>query len=562
MFLYFFSDGTLVPIIRRCPQGFVEKLSGILDRIVRYLWKCEETVRNDHLILLEIHNTFKVEQFRARRCNIERSRAVAQRLLSVYRALIKRSKGSPSKPPSKGGTLKHHPIAPKKTGTHKRKKSFFAHLCWCGSSSQNIEDAVDPKHPTEVHEIPPASRTTPKSPNIVRSFNENSCLGKESLELILELSPMFEKSDRSFAWMLNDEVVLDKHMDFGWNDFVDYSALIPLTTANIQSKRSTAGSSFYRPQGDYIPTADKSISSHTPSEGQEKLFTSILEAAEYYCSRHWIFKYYKIPSFLLNHAVNERDLMPIDDPDRSDSDEDSISNPSSFTSGSKLYSVSSRPTGDDNSSAQPFYLGDPNRPLDPFADFDWMDESFACHYVPHLLDETEDPKPSYIFLPELSDLVITSILEKSHPNLNHDDVKALVMDSQFHHILADKSEKVLIQRVWSLFTKARNSCSLYRDQKMNLMGLKRQVRLSLSGIAMNMLRLRTFSRQFKSSIYCYSLMTSMLLNNSDFFQESKNSSLSSKSAEKFRAMKLQERLPQTVYVHYVSIFSNGFYLFL
>lgn len=541
----------------------MEKLNSILDRIVRFLWKCEETIRNNHLILLEMHNTFKLEQIRAKRYNIERSRTVAQRLLGVYRALIKKGKSSGTKAVAKISPIhKQVSVPTKKTAKSKKKQGFFANFCGCGASQQSIDNVIDPLNHTAINEeIDVSQRKHSKGDKvilIVRPFSDKPCIGKDCWDLIEEFTPLFNQSDRMFCWRLNDEVVLDKHMDFGWNNFVDYTSLIP-PPVNPTSKKSFMSTSFYQPN-EYGQHRDKSL--FISANLVDQSFQSPLEVIEYFCVRSWIFKYHKIPPFLLSHIVSERDLLPLEDPEKSDSDDESISNPSSFTDGgSKVYSVaSSRPTADDSSSAQPFHLGDPNRPLDPFADFDWMAESFASYYVPPLLEDPEEVKASFVFLPELSELALEKFIGDNQSKISIDDAKTIVKDATFHKNLAIKSEKVLIQRIWSLFAKARNSCTLYRNQKMNLLGLKRQIRLSLSSIAMNTLRLRTFSRQFKSSIYCYDLLTSMLLNNNEFYQEPKLSfSLdpSKNGNDKFRAMKLQERLPQAVYVHYVSL--NPFY---
>jgi hypothetical protein len=492
LFLFIFSDGSLIPHLRRSTQSEIQKLKDILDRIVRFLWKCEESVRNSHLILLEIHNIFGIELLRACRRDAQRSRTVAQRLIGVFKSLIKKSKVNAQNPLPMEKSDASNVGGEKNAVTQKR--SFFYHLCGCGGAKQN-KDVVDPKRPSATSKLIRASKQQDLDP--IKKYT-HECFTREVRQLIEELTRISKQPDSIFLWTLNDETVLEKIMDFGWSNLIDYS--LPC---------SSMKEPFISAQ-DYIESKSQQIS---------------------------ISKYAKLPSFLLIHIL---DFYELRDSYISDVDDDSTSSSFSFGGG--------------NRSKLSAELDD-RRPLDPFYDFQWMRESFTTSYVKPLLNNHIGVDPSFVVLPELSQIIK---MEWFAGNLTFEDAQRTIQKNSFHEQVAHKSEKVLIQRVWSLFAKMKNSCFLYRNQKINLAGLKRQVRLSLRCVALNMLRLRAFSRQFKSSLFDYDVLTSMLQQHADFNQESKSSLLFNPPKhviDKFRPIKLQERLPQAVYVHYVSFAS-------
>lgn len=88
LFLTLFADGCLLPILRRASIGFLQKLSSLLDRIVIFLWIADyRKARDEHVFLLEIHQTLHLEESRLGKTKGAQGRAVAadlHKLLTKY----------------------------------------------------------------------------------------------------------------------------------------------------------------------------------------------------------------------------------------------------------------------------------------------------------------------------------------------------------------------------------------------------------------------------------------------------------------------------------------------
>eukprot|EP01032_Pedospumella_encystans_P007621 gene7621-9125_t len=194
-------------------------------------------------------------------------------------------------------------------------------------------------------------------------------------------------------------------------------------------------------------------------------------------------------------------------------------------------------------------------PVDPFADFDWMDESFA-DYSPHsltlqaraLLERQQNASHTRsrnkykrlilgddvaqfpaLFMPEFDEAHLFSADQVKTSSSKHDGkhkhmsvgsiattnpftkpaVSAAVelVDSptnrEYLRRLDERAETVLIQRAWRCYLLLQNAQWGYRSGKRSLSVLHHDVRSALGCLTLNMVRLRAFSRQYQPTIQEY-----------------------------------------------------------
>lgn len=160
--------------------------------------------------------------------------------------------------------------------------------------------------------------------------------------------------------------------------------------------------------------------------------------------------------------------------------------------------------------------------LDPFRDFVWMDEELV-----HLSSGFSDRNYTQM--------------------LNKDAKPEQMSDSEWELFC----EKILIQRTWSCFLRLNNLCSLAETRKISGNGINALARSTLDRIYQTMVRIRVFSKQYKSNLYDYKTLQDLLKNDNSLPQPISDES---KFANRyFEAFSLRDRLPNLCYTLLVSL---------
>jgi hypothetical protein len=144
------------------------------------------------------------------------------------------------------------------------------------------------------------------------------------------------------------------------------------------------------------------------------------------------------------------------------------------------------------------------QPLDPYADFAWMNESYSSYFTESLLhpDASGSSRSNCDpLVPEAFDSLSTG-----HRSLLS-NANALANDSSdARRVFADleaRSESVMIQRVWRCYLLMRTAQRNYQSRKYSMDMLRHSIRSTLRNLSLFMYRLRAFSRQYKGKISVY-----------------------------------------------------------
>ncbi|RYG70392.1 hypothetical protein EON64_00295 [archaeon] len=545
LFCYLFADGCLVPIIRRCTYDFLVKIEHILDRIVRFLWKLDQQIRNNHLFLLEMHVLFSVEKSRVLKAQARRARRCNKSLTPALRVCIVAANLQSDKTVSSGKAGKLTPLQRAMSMTKMAVNSADI------GQPYHIEDIVHAEQPTTsrrrgifriLREIfsctsyrPDAAVRTPPEQR-PQTLHSSSSMWRRSLsihnsaettttsytllslaEFDSEIQQAVGASTKIYSELLVS-CVEDKVLDFGWSRFVDYDDM------ETAMRTSTANSKSLEEKRDF--RIDLSINIPT------SMLTRTL-------------RYINVPTVLSKHILSKQDILDGGATPLEGGIHGTQRRPSG--PGSRKQSPSTRYTHGQQSPSLQQMMATPVRdqqPLDPYEDFLWMDDSFSPHYfsasTPHRVR-------SELYLSE-SPVLCNSADER--------------ISARTKELLC---EKALIQRVWSYFLKVSNACtySHSRQKRASVASLNKVVRQSLSKVYQSMMRIRAFSRQFKSSMVDFHQLSDLLHTVPDFSDDPRinihnNASiyLSAVKAQRFamasKAVRLQERLTRMTYVVYIN----------
>lgn len=254
------------------------------------------------------------------------------------------------------------------------------------------------------------------------------------------LSSAVGKTDREFYNFINDGLVRDKIHDFGWKKYVNYQ-----TVLNKLNDLNT------------LPLSN---SSQVVSEFD---LDHILQLDSATC----ISKYSLLPEYLKKYVLLKMDLLRVD--------------PSSPVA----VDTSSQPDQSSHSD------GIGNLPLDPFFDFEWMDESYAS-YVSGCVDSSskEDDDDSkggghHHHSNPLLSLYMPEFDEISDPHRPRSELNINALSA-----LDSRAETVLIQRLWQCWLSVNNSLDNYQSRKYNMNVLRHNIRNSLRKLSLFNYRLR------------------------------------------------------------------------
>jgi tetratricopeptide (TPR) repeat protein len=212
------------------------------------------------------------------------------------------------------------------------------------------------------------------------------------------------------------------------------------------------------------------------------------------------------------------------------------------------------------------------KPIDPFYDFDWMNDSYCLDYTPTLFpsaspcsskfSRAKSPSSSSPSSPPPS---LQQSLLSNFPELSEKYASCVnLSNAESFQDLEKYAEKVLVYRMWHLIMKNQNLMNEYRSHSTSFSTVGRTMRFSLSKLSHNMLRLKSLTRQLKGSFMSFDNLLQMLQRNSDFtdlppstFSASQpidktamSTSFSDDTAKKIH--RLQYRLPKMIYLLNVS----------
>eukprot|EP01034_Spumella_vulgaris_P021757 gene21757-27813_t len=145
------------------------------------------------------------------------------------------------------------------------------------------------------------------------------------------------------------------------------------------------------------------------------------------------------------------------------------------------------------------------QPLDPYADFTWMDDSFSSYYSEALLSPVPLATPNRVGCDPLLPEAIDGLSEDSRHLLASTDSLASG-STEARNVFAEleaRSEGVMIQRVWRCYLMMRNAQRNYQSRKYSMDMLRHSTRSTLRNLSLFMYRLRAFSRQYKGKITIY-----------------------------------------------------------
>jgi hypothetical protein len=601
LFQYLFADGVLVPLVRRASASFVCKARNLIDRMVQYMYVLDATTVNSNLQLLDMQIIFGHEVERLQGRNAARSQAVAAWLPDVLTRLIVGDTTVPAAPSGGNNAASQRAAQKSKRKTISRVSRFFSRLFRSDSNPELPQTAS--QEPSTVSSVSFAERTEgpthrrvsngspPKSSmrSDISSVQRSSATGgsgkaTNSFDSFIERSGFNAQLDmRRFYNIMNAGLVAEKVHDFGWSRLVEHEALLKsIVKVPAPAVRSQSDSSASTVPPGFVQNAATDLSSLVSLNLRAKLDFAIK------------FRRLAMAQFLHEHVLRRAQLTVDDDLDGGDGwmagdayGELDLAPGSEAAAVAALFRSSLRlkapltPRSDSTPRSNSFSGlalgnlsphkaallnlaargGSPSRaaavdlPIDPYADFDWMDESFA-DYTPHgrslqiraMIERMQGSSAregsgsrnkyrrvalgvdtaqfSALFMPEFDEAHHFTAEEVQHASSEHlqhhrnatgssltdnwinadnADRPSCVagIDAEYLRGLDSRAETVLVQRAWRCYLLLQNAQRGYRSAEGSVGSLghvRHEARSALCSLSLNMVRLRAFSRQYQTSM--------------------------------------------------------------
>jgi hypothetical protein len=593
LFLHLFVDGCSIPLLRVCSLDFAEKMLIILNRIVRFLWKWDRNIRNTHLNLLEIQNyavmdSRRVNQRNKRKLHVLREKIQLEQFLGLltegkhpwFRESVQfSSRSNPSSMQISTST------SSKKDKFFKRVRRSFRSMVRRPQSSNLRGDQISAR--TDNQSSRQEDAFTPAT------FYTRTCVFLENLIEILFLKEILEESDRVFCVNYMNRIVVDRIMDFGWTEFTDYNltlvnnASLGFFLNSTVSRDSTCTDPAFLKIAGTRSTDTNTISLLSPKRAsvqnsvmgmqntENKISRSTSQLKENNSTAEIILKIIRnayisgkrVPKYLRPFILTWGDVISIEmnTEDVDDPLSTQLMNAGHF---SKFISTkengpagnTGRNVGMDENEQNEQIPEDPlvtlllnEKPLDPFFDFDWMDESYCLDYTSKLFPA--DIKPQHFLgnFPELLEKVSAGASVPASNGLS------TYFNAESLKEVEELGEKILISRIWHLFQKNNNlvaNSSLCSSLSTNVIG--KLMRSSLSRVSQNMLRLKSFTRQYKGSLLSFDNLHSVLQKNIGLQNDLPDTQ---ELLEIQRFTNLQCRLPKLIYLQNVDNLLLGYHPF-
>ena len=604
MFLHLFADGALVPLVRRASMQFVRKITAVLNRIVRFIWTLDTPTANANLFLLDLQIVLSHEVERCVRRNAVKASHVSEWLPDVLDRLLPVNSGINSTATlATTDSVKRNP----KSRFSRFFKRIFGSSHKKSDSPESNMDSVrsDDAAPALRIITPPGSlrsadKPTINTPTSMRTVRTKSNTTFDSF--IQRFGFDAHLDVRKFYNLMNHDLVSEKVYDFGWSKCVEHDSLLK-PISNSPDSRPFSVSSVH--SGASSLTAQVHYNAHSAESPGHNLITNIdvLVILNLRAKLDYQEKYKALDSarYIKDHVLRRGDLV-IQMDSEEDYDLENLNNSADINNANSreedasmeggllnrnntsglfptqlLAKGGSSPRSGSSSKAGSFTNAQPlspaiqsqassgskaldpllDIPVDPFADFDWMDESFA-DYSPHshslqaraLLDRQQSNSSALhisrrskykrfilgddvaqfgsLFMPEFDEAHLYTTDEVKSSSNKHSNISSnsptnsistarnsnapvpaadidstSAVNSEYLRSLDERAETILVQRAWRCYLLLQNAQWGYRDGKRSLGVLRNDVRSALSCLTLNMVRLRAFSRQYQPSMSEY-----------------------------------------------------------
>jgi hypothetical protein len=457
------------------------------------------------------------------------------------------------------------------------------------STASSVTFAERAEGPTQ-RRVSNGSPTKSSMRSDISSVQRSSATGgsgkaTNSFDSFIERSGFNAQLDmRRFYNIMNAGLVAEKVHDFGWARLVEHESLLKtLGKVPAPAVRSQSDSSASTVPPGFVPNAATDLSSLVSLNLRAKLDFAVK------------YRRLAVAQFLHEHVLRRAQLMVDDDLDGGDGwlagdaygeldlapGSEAAAVAALFRSTSLRLKIPLTPRSDASQKGNSFSSfmlggmsphkaalmnlaargGSPARasavdlPLDPYADFDWMDESFA-DYTPHgrslqiraMIERMQGSSSregsgsrnkyrrvalgvdtaqfSALFMPEFDEAHHFTAEEVQHASSEHlqhhrnatgssltdnwvnadnADKPSCVagIDADFLRGLDSRAETVLVQRAWRCYLLLQNAQRGYRSAEGSVGSLghvRHEARSALCSLSLNMVRLRAFSRQYQSTM--------------------------------------------------------------
>jgi hypothetical protein len=482
LFLHLFSDGILIPLLRRASLPFLREVYELLNKLIRFMIMCEKTIMNLNLALLDIQAllSYEIENVSMRRrIDVKMSQ---KKLLD----LIEKN--------CDGEDLL---IAAAVSGKMTTSKQQQMKLMEIEMGQQNpIHDNI------EFDDYDDHDRANAMM--IKNDFDNNNIFNSVKI-LLNKLSLHGFESERVFYNLFNAEIVLDKTHDYGWSRHVDYEQMLNFKALNDNNNNKNNDNK----NNNNTATADEMklmMMNETCYETSLRINNMI--KLNYHLKNH------KIPSSLLPYILKQDDIFKRSNNSRISKNKDVKSK--HHHSRHRSHRHSHHHHHHHRLSIQKLKKMQ-ETPLDPFTDFYFMNENYTDYRVlhniatksspqlsssPHSLSSLsstihETPLYTSMFLSELNenyekDMTASTAFSKKSP--------LYYLNNNYFKEIDHRCEIILIQRIWNCFVRIKKYKNDYYSHQFNSNQLRHTVRNNLVTLSLFMTRLRAFSRQLQPSL--------------------------------------------------------------
>jgi len=484
LFLHLFSDGILIPLLRRASLPFLREIYELLNKLIRFMIMCEKAIMNLNLTLLDIQAllSYEIENVSMRRrIDVKMSQ---QKLLD----LIEKN--------CDGEDLLIAAAAV--SGNMSTSEQQQMKLMEIEMEQQNpIHDNIE-SDDYDDHDRANAM--------MIKSFIDNNNIFNGVKMLLNKLSLHEFESERIFYNLFNAEVVLDKTHDYGWSRHVDYEQMLNFKAVNDNTKNNYNNND--NTNNNNTVTADE-IKSMMMNETCYETSLRINNMIKF----NYHLKNHKIPSSLLPYILKQDDIFKRSNSDRISKNKDVKSK--HHHSRHRNHRHSHHHHHHHRLSIQKLKKMQ-ETPLDPFTDFYFMNENYTDYRVlhniatksspqlsssPHSLSSLsstihETPLYTSMFLSEFNenyekDMTSTAFSKKS---------PLYYLNNNYFKEIDHRCEIILIQRIWNCFMRIKKYKNDYCSHQFNSNQLRHTVRNNLVTLSLFMTRLRAFSRQLQPSL--------------------------------------------------------------